>query len=254
MAGAAGDAGASPSTTATTTSSPVDFDALWSREGRARRLAGLREVVAAAAATPGTIGLHGGFPPAAAFPLARITLTTTDGRDIVIDGGEAVNAAQQYSVALRGEPRLHAWAAARVAADHAPPAPHDVVITAGNNPTLDAVFRAFLDPGERMLVEEFTYPHIAESLVAPPGFVAVPVPLDGGGIVPEGLERVITEEIEAGRRVPKLLYTVPVGQNPTGAVTTASRKVRDGWKRGGWRRVGDGPTDQRHPSLLPLFS
>ena len=76
---------AAPAAADTTTSAisstpvPVDHAALFSKEGASRRLAGLREIVAAHAGKPGVVGLHGGFPPPDAFPFVRLTATLKDG-------------------------------------------------------------------------------------------------------------------------------------------------------------------------------
>ena len=76
---------AAPAAAATTTRAisstpvPVDHAALFSKEGASRRLAGLREIVAAHAGKPGVVGLHGGFPPPDAFPFVRLTATLKDG-------------------------------------------------------------------------------------------------------------------------------------------------------------------------------
>lgn len=43
-------------------------------------------------------------------------------------------------------------------------------------------------------------------------------------MLPASLKQVIAMHQKAGRRVPRVLYTVPTGQNPTGAVTPLERK------------------------------
>ena len=86
---------------------------------------------------------------------------------------------------------------------------------------LQVVFRLLLDVGDAVLCEEYTYPHIAESLVTPQGFVAVPLSMDGHGIVPSLFRRTLEGMRAAGQKLPRLLYTVPVGQNPTGAPAAA---------------------------------
>ena len=115
------------------------------------------------------------------------------------------------------------------------------MITNGNNPTLEAVLRLFCDRGDDLLCEEYTYPHVAESLALPAGVVPVPVACDagennlsenafddGGGIRPEALDAAIAARAASrpDGRAPKLLYTVPVGQNPTGAVAGLERRKR----------------------------
>lgn len=112
------------------------------------------------------------------------------------------------------------------------------MITNGNNPTLEAVLRLFCDRGDDLLCEEFTYPHVAESLALPAGVVPVAVACDteaggggfgdGGGIRPEALDAAIAARVASrpDGRAPKLLYTVPVGQNPTGAVAGLERRKK----------------------------
>ena len=63
----------------------VNIDAMLSKEGRARQMAGLRKLVTAFAGVPGIIGLHGGLPPASSFPIKGVTLTLEDGRKLEID-------------------------------------------------------------------------------------------------------------------------------------------------------------------------
>jgi hypothetical protein len=83
---------AAPSATTTTTPTPipVDYAALFSTEGSCRRLAGLREIVAAHAGKPGVVGLHGGFPPPDAFPFVRLTATLKDGTVVDVSDPDKV--------------------------------------------------------------------------------------------------------------------------------------------------------------------
>lgn len=63
----------------------VDHSALFSEEGAARKMARLRVLVTSFAGKEGVIGLHGGLPPASAFPITEMALTLRDGTRIVID-------------------------------------------------------------------------------------------------------------------------------------------------------------------------
>ena len=94
--------------------------------------------------------------------------------------------------------------------------PHIYYTHSGPLLCVQVVFRLLLDRGEGVLCEEYTYPHIAESLVMPQGSVAMPLRMDAQGIVPSLFRRTLADLRAAGRRLPRLLYTVPVGQNPTG--------------------------------------
>jgi len=63
----------------------VKIEDHYSEEGKAWQMAGLRRLVTAFAGVPGIIALHGGLPPASAFPITEVTFTLTDGRKIVVD-------------------------------------------------------------------------------------------------------------------------------------------------------------------------
>ena len=64
---------------------PVDHAALFSKEGQARKMARLRIITTTFAGREGVIGLHGGLPPATAFPITEMSLKLRDGSRIVID-------------------------------------------------------------------------------------------------------------------------------------------------------------------------
>ena len=392
----------------------VNIDAMLSKEGRARQMAGLRKLVTAFAGVPGIIGLHGGLPPASSFPIKGVTLTLEDGRKLEIDDpvkarilsctrhanglsqhsesnmchgafscsshrfiscraavrnairackpaaqrrcsrgccqyqsqcyailciritfalhdrcvpldgmrhpacfhlkfnsciSVQLAAAQQYCLNTSGYAPLHQWAKKHTWQMHAPPGDHDLIITPGNNQTIEVrphwlsgpshagrmhpatlyyllmrfacewecvkrefllqaqkcgnhhsvwkghvtrvlrllascgsllccrpyheldgvlsnmalqvIMRLLMDPGEAMLCEEYTYPHIAESMVQPQGYLAVPLAMDEHGILPCYFRTTLQSLRDGGKSLPKLLYTIPVGQNPTGGPSLA---------------------------------
>lgn len=59
--------------------SPVDYSQHFGHEGQARQLASLRVLLSAFTGVPGIIGLHGGLPPADAFPFTEMSFTLRDG-------------------------------------------------------------------------------------------------------------------------------------------------------------------------------
>ena len=82
---------------------------------------------------------------------------------------------------------------------------------------LQMIMSLLMDRGDVIMCESYTYPHIIESLVSPRGFQVQGIMTDGEGIIPEALSSALEEHKAPGRAHPRLLYTVPVGQNPTGA-------------------------------------
>ena len=86
---------------------------------------------------------------------------------------------------------------------------------------LQMLMDLLLNPGDTILCEEYCYPHMIESLVMPKGYVVQPVTIDRQGICPRALRKLLKEGKTRGKTRPRVLYTVPVGQNPTGKRTTS---------------------------------
>ena len=73
------------------TPAPVDFDAIFSKEAQEREMPKLRQLATAFNGIPGLIPLHGGLPPASAFPLTGLQLTMKDGTTIDIRDPQEVH-------------------------------------------------------------------------------------------------------------------------------------------------------------------
>ncbi|ODV98088.1 hypothetical protein PACTADRAFT_63813 [Pachysolen tannophilus NRRL Y-2460] len=94
------------------------------------------------------------------------------------------------------------------------------IATIGNTQAWDGILRAFCDKGDSILAEEYTFPSSMEAASAQ-GVNIVPIDMDDFGIIPQALdEKLSTWE---GKR-PKLLYTIPTGQNPTGSSLSFERR------------------------------
>jgi 2-aminoadipate transaminase len=87
--------------------------------------------------------------------------------------------------------------------------PEAILISAGAQQGIDVAVRALARPGEVILAEQPIYPGIME-LAATHGLQVVTIPVDEGGMQ--------VHELEAAciAHRPRLLYTVPTFQNPTG--------------------------------------
>ncbi|EFN56794.1 hypothetical protein CHLNCDRAFT_144288 [Chlorella variabilis] len=254
---------AGPSATAADASPPTPFDALrlLSRQGALRTEGCLRQLLSKYHGVEGLVAMNGGLPPQASFPLTSLQFGVAgvaEGETEAVElSPEQLAGSQQYNIAPAGFPPLQRWAAAHVAALHAPPGPHRVLLTAGASQGLELVCSLFLDDGDCLLVEEFTYPQartrsagqqaasrhrgrrqpgcMLECNLAPRSCRVLPVPMDHDGMLPFQLEQaslsllsaaanVLEQAAAAGGPQPKLLYTVPTGQNPTGACTPLERK------------------------------
>ncbi|KAH7343754.1 pyridoxal phosphate-dependent transferase [Rhizoctonia solani] len=101
-----------------------------------------------------------------------------------------------------------------------------VLANSGNTDGWTKACTLLCQPGEFILTEDWTYPGALLS-AWPSGIRPYPVPLDSLGMIPGDLERILAEwkeEDHEGKRRPHVMYTIPIGQNPTGAVMDAKRK------------------------------
>lgn len=98
-------------------------------------------------------------------------------------------------------------------------------LTPGSTASWDATLRVFCERGDYILTEEYTFSTALET-AHPLGIRAAAVKMDEQGLLPESLDDVLTnwDEKARGARKPYLLYTVPSGQNPTGATQSIERR------------------------------
>ena len=92
-------------------------------------------------------------------------------------------------------------------------------LTAGTSQALDFVCQRFTRPGDIVFVEEPSY-FLAFQIFRDHGLEIVGIPLDGQGMDVDALER------ELARRRPKLVYTIPSFDNPTGQTLSDERRER----------------------------
>lgn len=98
-------------------------------------------------------------------------------------------------------------------------------MTSGSTSAWDSALRVFCERGDFILMEEYTFSSALET-VLPLGVKAVPVPMDEQGLLPDSLDEILTnwDETARGARKPFILYTIPTGQNPTGATQGLERR------------------------------
>ncbi|GHJ84349.1 hypothetical protein NliqN6_0751 [Naganishia liquefaciens] len=136
-----------------------------------------------------------------------------------------LNTLLQYSSA-QGHPALQAFIREFVSKVYQPAfADWDVLLNVGSTMAWSHVVFMLLEPGDGVLYEEWSYPG-AMNTASPLPTHKVSIKVDGEGLIPEDLNKVLEEwdEEKRGFRRPRVLYTVPTGQNPTGATMLAERK------------------------------
>ncbi len=92
-----------------------------------------------------------------------------------------------------------------------------VLVVDGAQQGVDLVCRTFLDPGDAVITEGPTFMVALQAFRAARATV-IPVPLDGDGMRVELIEDLVI------RYRPKLIYTVPTFQNPSGTTMTIERR------------------------------
>jgi 2-aminoadipate transaminase len=158
------------------------------------------------------ITFSGGFPDPATFP-AQL-LAGIAGRLIAQDAAVAL----QYSP-TEGLPGIRDYVSGRLAAHEGrAPGPGELMITSGGIDAMELLAKSYVDPGDVVVVEAPTY---LGGIMAFRGYEADVrgVPVDSGGLRVD-----VLADLLAGGLRPKILYTIPDFQNPTGLSLCAGRR------------------------------
>ncbi len=95
--------------------------------------------------------------------------------------------------------------------------PEQILVTSGSQQALDLLARVMIEPGDAVVVEEPSF-FGALQVFRRAGARLLGVPCDGDGLRPDALEAVLV------RHRPRLVYTLPTFQNPSGAVLAPERR------------------------------
>ncbi len=164
---------------------------------------------------PEVISFAGGFPGNDFFPLEEISRALT--RLVQEDGRQAL----QYGP-TEGSFELRMLLAEKMRHDGVPCETDNLVITDGSQQGLDLISRILINAGEPVLVEEPAYIG-GMSAIKSYGGIPVGINMDADGPIPAVMEQTIEKLIDEGK-YPKVYYTVPNFQNPTGITTSRERR------------------------------
>ena len=161
---------------------------------------------------PDVISFAGGFPDPETLPRARIAALLQE-----FAATEELSAFQYAPTRGLAGP-LEAFADRLERFQGRRPAEDELLITSGAIEALELIGKSFLDPGDVVVVEAPTYLGSIQSFRS---FEAtlVPVTLDAHGLAVDELE----QRLLGGLR-PKLVYTIPDHQNPSGVSLAADRR------------------------------
>lgn len=154
---------------------------------------------------PDVISLAGGLPANEALPTERLAACAASTFE------RSGSASLQYGTTA-GEPALRELVASYEAVH-----PDDLVITTGSQQALDLVARTLACPGDAAIVDAPGYVGAIQVLRGN-SLVLHGCPVDADGLNTERLE----EMLRNGLR-PRIVYTNPLHQNPTGGRLTAAR-------------------------------
>ena len=159
------------------------------------------------------ITFSGGFPDPATFP--RDVLGEIAAKLIATD----VAVALQYSP-TEGLPGLRDYVAGRLASlQGLRPAAGELMITSGGIDCMELIAKSMVDTGDVVVVEAPTY------LGAIMAFRGYEADLRGVPMDDEGMRVDVLADLLATGVRPKLLYTIPDHQNPTGLSMAADRRA-----------------------------
>jgi aromatic amino acid aminotransferase I len=195
--------------------------------------------------TPGIISLGGALPCSEYFPIEEISIKIPSAPQFseqeTKESGVAVktgkydvsegHGAYDLSIALNYGQGTGSAQLLRFVTEHTeivcnpPYADWQCVLTVGNTSALDIAYRMFTERGDYILAEEYTFTTAVETAL-PMGLKILGIKMDSEGLIPEVMDEILSRwDVKArGARKPHLLYTIPSGQNPTGATQGTERR------------------------------
>lgn len=159
---------------------------------------------------PDVISFAGGMPAPELFPVEEMT-------EVMVQAmKESGRYVMQYAP-TEGDPMLRSVLAERLVADRNPATADDILLVNGSQHALDLIAKAFIDPGDVVLVETPTYLGALQAFRPyHPNIIAVPT--DDEGMVPEHLEAMLSQH------QPKFVYVMPTFHNPRGTTMGLERR------------------------------
>ncbi|KAL7628779.1 Aromatic/aminoadipate aminotransferase 1 [Parahypoxylon ruwenzoriense] len=223
------------------------WDHLLSQESLSRQPCVLKQA-AKHLKKPGLISLGGGLPSSENFPINSLSMriptppnfteaaTAASGQDVTVGKYDTreKDAVFDLAIALNygqsiGSAQLLRWVTEHTELVNAPPyADWRCALTIGSTGALEEAFRMFCDRSrnDSILTEEYSFPSALETAM-PLGIHVFGIKMDEQGLLPESMDEILStwdESARGGAKKPTVLYTVPSGQNPTGATQSIQRR------------------------------
>lgn len=178
---------------------------------RAPRVSAM-EALLRSAVRSNVIPLAGGIPDPTLFPVRALGRMWH--RALAVEDPKFL----QYG-SPQGDLSLRGWIADNCASAGIAARPDDVLITSGSQQAIDLVARALIASGDHVLVESPTF-LTALDVLEGRGANLIGVPVDADGM------RIDVAAALVERYRPRIIYTIPTAQNPTGVAMSDERRRR----------------------------
>ncbi|KAJ2061062.1 hypothetical protein GGI17_003319 [Coemansia sp. S146] len=216
-----------------------DLSSLFTEATKRRRSSPLKPLLKYMQADPTLVSLGAGLPHPDTFPFISVTATVAEAGKSSVDATarhvDVSIAARAPTAVTEGLERFLQYGNGRGVASYAGFAQEhtervhsplyddwDVVVSAGNTDAFVKALMLFCQSGDTLIVDEWTYPAIIET-VGPMNIGLASVQMDDEGIVPAALDSLcLNWSADAPR--PRVAYMIPTAQNPTGATMSMQRK------------------------------
>lgn len=164
----------------------------------------------------GCVRLSSGFPDASLVPVDGIQQAVT----------RLLNEERDLPLHYIGSPKidqLQTWLANRMNERQIHIKQEELLVTSGACQAIDLIARILLDEETYIIVESPTYMEALEIFQNYTDRI-LSVPVDQNGMDTERLEDLLAERKRENKPLPKVLYTIPAFQNPTGTTLSIERR------------------------------
>eukprot|EP01084_Bolivina_argentea_P316170 547972_1 len=217
--------------------SKLDHESYFSNVAKKRQPSPIREL-APLIREKNMISLAGGMPNPSTFPFHSFSFQVPSKQSIINNTNneletlsfneKELDMALQYAPS-KGIPILHEWIQTFHNNVHKIPyTDWDLCISTGSQDLITRTFDTILNDGDTIIIEAPTYSGTLAYLNAR-NVNVISINIDKHGIIADELEDVLHKMQQTTThniKFPKMLYIIPIGQNPSGSSYTLERKKR----------------------------
>lgn len=162
------------------------------------------------------------YPPPEGIPMDGLI----DGLKTIVDAkSDEVAKNMSYYPHVQGEESLRELTAEKIFVDRGIKTDKEsIVLCNGSGEANGLIIQAIINPGDYVITEEYVYMGTTNQLNYFEANI-VGTKIDDKGLIPEKLEETILSIKNKAGVIPKILYTIPEHQNPTGSILPKDRRV-----------------------------